>query len=272
MYERNELTCIKQTVKLTDDIYDKITKQLNEIDYIYSYIVYKKYKDGEHVGWKIRYNISANSKFNTIDTELLPSKIVTCILNTINNDKIHVIGYEQPDLSLMLRLYNPLIKTLAKEQHDRWQFLEMEDLRQMCRLVICNLYYSKYYLHKHLIARCFNNYVLMHIRNNKDRPTILSLDQTFKSDDENMRIADIVSDNSMEIEQEEKDCKEIEDTILREMKEIIIDYIGPRQYDQLLREYKNKQTTIWSRKLMQQIKAHLFELGINKKSFTKYYG
>ena len=154
------------------------------------------------------------------------------------------------------------------------EFLEMEDLIQMCNLVISDLYYKGYYIHKQLIRRAYINYVLMHIRKDKNRVQIISLDQPYnKSDNDNtLRIADMIPDINASNELSDKEDEEVQKRILLEVKDIVIDFIGPRQYDQLLREYSNKQTTNWSRKLMQTIKAHLFEMGISNKSFNKYYG
>ena len=94
-----------------------------------------------------------------------------------------------------------------------------------------------------------------------------------KSDDDcNVTIADMVPDTKLLDEQDDKENEEVMTQIITEVKDIIIDLIGPRQYDQLLREYANKQTTPWSRKLMYTIKAKLFDMGITIKSFNKYYG
>lgn len=267
----NILTNIVQEIHFDDDVKEVVSRQLSNLEFIYSYIVYSNYKNDDFVGWKVRYNVSQNEKYNTIAKQEVInniSKSLSCVPQT------KVATYMQPDLNLLLKLYNPLIKRLATDQHSRWRFLELEDLKQMCRLVICNLYYSGYYIHKNLVFRAFNNYVLLHIRYNRERPMIISLDQLYhkNDDDGDVSIVSMVPDTSLLDDQENKENKEIEEVILNEMKTIVIDYIGLRQYDQLLREYKNKQTTIWSRKLMQQIKAHLFDMGINRKSFNKYYG
>jgi hypothetical protein len=163
--------------------------------------------------------------------------------------------------------------SLTKFQQQNWQFLEFEDLLQMCRLVLCDLYYKGYYIHKNVLAISFNNYVLMHIRKQKNRPEIISLEQKYEktSDSNAITIADMIPDTEQLNKQYDEEIKEVDDRILREMKELVIDYIGQRQYDQLLREYSNKQTTNWSRKLMQTIKIHLFKIGISSKDFDRYY-
>lgn len=277
MFERNEMTNVvrrisfsKPIVSYTDDIFDSALslKRLN------SYIVYATYGDKRVSEIEIHYNVSQISKFNTlkgIDVANTISSAIDKLL--LQDERPKVVCHGQADLTSLIKQFKPLIVKLAKEQKQRWQYLEMEDLIQMCNLVICDLYYKGYYIHKRLVFRAFNNYVLMHIRKDKSRPEIISLEQEYaKSDDDNkLTVKDMVPDIKALNEQEDKENFEVERRILADMKDIVLDIIGPRQYDQMLREYSNGQTTNWSRKLMQTIKAKLYDLGINAKSFKKYY-
>ena len=274
MYERNELTNVVQKIKVGNDIQDAIFKQLARVNRVHSYIVYACRSGDNIVGWKIVYNVSQNNVLNTIEPLTIAEVVLEQISKYDASKSTNVVCYAQPPLDLLILQYGPLVNKLAKEQHDKWKWLEYEDLVQMCVLCICELYCKKYYIHKSLLRRTFNNYVLMHIRKDKDKPVMLSLEQRFakSDDDKDVTIADTIPDQRQieALEQEELDA--VEQQILEEMKGIIIDLVGPRQYDQLLREYGSKSTTPWSRKLMQKIKAHLFNLGISRKSFDKYYG
>ena len=241
---------------------------------IFSYVIYADYNEGNIESYTVRLNISQIDNLNKLTPLNTCKSIVNKIQKHLNNPvKKYVIGYGQVSLDLLIILFEPLVKKLSKEQRQRWAFLEYEDLCQMCRLVISDLYYKGYYIHKRLVYRAFNNYVLMHIRKDKLKPELYSLEQEWsKSDnDDCVTLADMIPDIKMLNDIDDKDNKEIENRILDEMRGIIVDFIGQRQYDQLLREYGNRSTTPWSRKLMVKIKAHLFEMGINSRSFTKYY-
>lgn len=261
MFKENKLTNVTFKVKNEEEL---LKLNLSNTNKVFSYIVYK-FVDY----YEIQCNISQINKYNTIKL----SDEINTICVKIQNGGDLVLCYKQPSLELLIKLYKPLVLKLSKEQKERWRYLEMEDLIQMCNLVICDLYYKGYYVHKNLIRTSFINYVLSHIRKNKSKPKILSLEQMYsKSDDDNeVRLADMIPDEKLLNEQDDNDIQEVYNKILHEMKDIVIDYIGIRQYDQLLREYSNNQTTDWSRKLMQRIKAHLFELGISSKSFNKYF-
>lgn len=262
MFKENVLTKVCKTLK-NDSIVDL---EIPNISKIFSYIVY--HNNGE---FEIQYNISQTNKYNTIKM----CEVINNITDAINKyDGLKkVVIYKQPSLELLLKLYKGLIIKLSKEQKQSWQFLELDDLIQMCSLVICDLYYKGYYIHKNLIRRAFINYVLLHIKKERNKPLIVSLEQEYskKDDDDKVTIADMIPDKQQLYAEIDSDNEEVQRKILQEVKDIVVDFIGIRQYDQLLREYTNKQTTEWSRKLMQRIKAHLFELGISKKSFYKYY-
>jgi hypothetical protein len=277
MYEQNILSCITKRIpaeKDFDAIKDILAGVLKEIGPIFSCVIYAEYKRDKFIGYMINFNISQNDTFNVLTPLQVFKKVLKKISIHFNtNEKKYIIGYMQPPLELLMRLFDPLIQKLAYEQHQRWTFLEYDDLCQMCRLVMSDLYYKGYYIHKRLLYKAFNNYVLMHIRKDRCKPEVYSLEQEWskRDDDDYVTLADMIPDTKLLEDLENKDNDEVENRILDEMRGIIVDFIGQRQYDQLLREYGNKSTTPWSRKLMVKIKAHLFEMGINGKSFKKYY-
>lgn len=273
MRKENKILNFEQIIKVGDDVANEIRKMFNNIGRVNSAVVYGEYDNGVLKAFRIKYNVSQCDDYNTIECIPFVRHVINELGKLSPNDEKYVICYMQPPLDMLVKLYKPLVLKLAKEIHQYWQHLEMEDLIAMCNLVICDLYYKGYYVHKSLIRTSYINYVLMHIRKDKNKPTMISLDQEYSKtdDDDKVTVADMIADTSMVDELEDKyDC-EVNSRVLQEVKEIVIDFIGPRQYDQLVREYGNKSTTAWSRKLMTTIKAHLFEMGINVKSFSKYY-
>lgn len=275
MYEQNLLNCITKQVPANEQaIKNSISKTLRKLGPVFSYVIYAEYDKNVLKGYTVRINISQNDRFNVLSPFKTCNNILKKIFDHMRNPvKKYVVGYKQPPLDLLIKLFNPLVQKLSYEQHQRWSFLEYDDLCQMCRLVMSDLYYKGYYIHKRLLYRAFNNYVLMHIRKDKCKPEVYSLEQEWskRDDDDYVTLADMIPDTKLLEDLEDHDNDEVENRILDEMRGIIVDFIGQRQYDQLLREYGNKSTTPWSRKLMVKIKAHLFEMGINGKSFKKYY-
>lgn len=272
MRDENILTNIVQVIEIDSDIEREVREQLVGLKKIHSMIVYGIYNNDVLEGWDVHYNISQTNKFNTITVSEIVNKLKEALVD--DGTVRHVYTHLQPTVSILIRQYRWLIVKLCKEMHAHWEFLEMEDLIQMCNLVICDLYNKNYYIHKRLIRRSFTNYVLMHIRKNKNRPAICSLEQLYhKSDsDSDVTFAEMIPDKQAMYAEEDKYDDEVLKQIIGEVRDIVVDLIGKRQYDQLLREYGNKQTTPWSRKLMVKIKAHLYDMGITSKSFNKYYG
>lgn len=248
---------------------------LENTDKIYSYIVFKK--DDTFV---IQCNISQTERYNTLTVDDVVNDIINIILNyeEINNDILAkgVLGYKQPPLELMLEAYDPLVNKLAMQQSEHWKQYERCDLCQICRMVMINLYRKGYYLHKELIRKCFINELLLEMRNDKYKPTVMSLDDVFykpiTSGSEDLTFADIIKDTSEELVEQEKRISEAEMLIFNELKDIIVDLIGIRQWNEFYRDYVNKHTTAWSRKTLMKIKNHLATLGLTRGKFNdKYY-
>ena len=274
MYNRFELEYIKREINIYDNIADELQKDLY-LKRINSYIVYSNIDNfGCLVGYIVQYNVSEHDKFNGLKMTDVYAKLNDALeLDAENPCLKRVVTYGQSDLNVMCKMYKPMIIKFAKEQCERWAELDMDDAVQMCNLVLCDLYYKKYYIHRNLLRRAYVNYVLMYFKKDRYKPIIQSLDDKYSKseDDAELTIKDMVPDVQLINEQEDSENLIVEQRIINEMREILVNYIGQRQYDQLLREYGNKQTTNWSRKLMMDIKAYLFELGITAKSFANYY-
>ena len=240
---------------------------------IYSYIIY--FTQGNlRESYTVKYMISECDANNTIDTVEATAEILL-IIGKDKQEKQRIIGYRQAHLDKLIELLQPLVRKLAYTQHHRWQHLEYEDLCQMCNMAIVDLYNKGYYIHKSLIEKTFNNMVLMELRHDRDKPSVVPLEQAFNGteDLEKLTIADILADPEDQLLKEEMDLKENKQWTFQEVKEIIIGLIGTRRFDRLFRDYGNGHTTAVTQKEMQRLRQHFAKLGLTKKEFdNRYYG
>ena len=255
-----------------EEIKSQLHTVLDELETIYSYLIYAKYKAEKLVCWQIEYTISQTDKYNTLHSCIVVDEIFA-ILKESNEKKVsNVIGYKQPSLDIQIQLFEPLINKLALKQIQRWPQIEYEDACQICRMTMLNLYRKGYYLHPTLVERCYNNDILSSIRKDKNKPEIISIDKVVHHDGDNtpLTIGDMLPDTQAEEDAEQKDAEEFIQLVFGQVKEIIIELIGERQFEQLMRDYGNKHTTSWSRKKMQQLKDKFKQMGINWESFNRY--
>lgn len=254
-----------------DTIKYKLENLLENIPMLYSYIVFKK--NDEFV---IQLNISQTERYNTLTVNKCINDIVNKLINTDNIQEGKVLCYDQPPIEILVEAFDPLVNKLALQQLEHWKQYEHDDLCQTCRLVMVTLYNKGYYLHKSLISKAFSNEILMEIRHDRDKPLMLSLDDAFyrpiKGGSEELTYADIVKDDCEELIQREREISEAEMLIFNEVKDIIVDLIGIRQWNEFYRDYANKHTTSWSRHTLLKIKNHLASLGLTRGKFNdKYY-
>lgn len=251
-------------------VFKSVYGVLCEVERIYSVIVYYEEEDSCYT---IQYNISQNDDYNTLEAHTVTSKIADIILNADNTKR--VCGYMQPPIDVCLEVYDPFVLHLARKARNKWKYLEEDDYAQICRMVMIKLYQKGYYLHKRLIEKAFNNELLMSFRNRRNEPLMVSFEDTFyapiTSSSEELKFADIIEDTSQREAEEERYIEEAEHAIFEEVKDIIIDLIGVRQWNELMRDYGNKHTTAWSRKKMTEIKRYFEKMGLTRKEFNKKY-
>lgn len=265
----NIITTMSIKILNNDDITRKLKEYLNNINKIYSYIIYTMIKDDEIAAWLIKLNISEEECFNTLEIE----KVINDIINIINeniNCKKHIIGYKQPSLEIMLKAFEPFIKKLVTKQIKKWPVIEYDDAYQICLMSILKLYNKNYYLHKSLIIKSYNNDILISLRKDRNKPNIISIDDKIIYNDKSVKIVDIIEDVNYKEEIENSEYIEYIQKVFTDMKDILIDYMGERQFEQLFKEYSEKRTTIWSRHKLSMVKNYLNKIGINKSSFDKY--
>lgn len=263
----NIITKVGQTISVTctkDEIKQQIASILDGYERIYSYLIYAKYKDKILIGWLVEYTFSQYDKYNTLQVCDIIDTIVDTLLN--NKDTVKsVIGYKQPSFELMLQLYKPLIHKLAVEQCNRWTELEYEDAVSICQLTMLKLYKKGYYIHKHLLRRSFENEILMSLRHSRSKPEMMSLEQEVSwkksEEDDALTIASMIPDYEEELRVERAQDKAAFDAVFAEIKDILVDMLGERQFQQLLRDYGNRHTTSWSRRTMKRIKNKFKKVG-----------
>lgn len=268
----NIIMKITQKIKCKSDkevLRVTINEALEELKFIYSYIVYRQTDD-----YLIQYNLSQQTRYNTLPSEQVCDEICNIICND-TGEGVEIIGYNQPSLEIILEAFDPLVHKLARVQGEHWQQYEHDDLCQMCRLIMVQLYRKGYYLHKRLIEKALVNQILMETRNDRNKPLILSFDDVFykpvSNSSEQITIADIVPDTDAILQEEEEEHLEGEFAIFAEVKDIIIDLIGIRQWNELFRDYSGKHTSTYTRKLMLKVKNHFEKEGLTRSKFNEKY-
>lgn len=240
-----------------------------QIDKIYSYVVYLNEEE-----YKIIYHISETSKYNTLDVGCVITNIINAIYLANKIDKTGIIGYEQPPLEILCELFQPLVHSLVKGQYNRWsKFYSYEELVQICYTTLCSLYSKGYYIHKFLLRKSFINDIYLSARQyNTKGHSLMSLSSTVKnSDGESVTIEELIPDTQQMEEQEDKENNEVLLRIRAEQRGIIVDLIGQRQYDQIIREWTSRATTGATQRKVNDLKHKVKQMGYTESEFNKYY-
>lgn len=273
--DKNVLHEFKQTLSLDEDIQQQVLDAFFVND-LYSYLLYARTNEyGVIKDYVLKFMIAQEMEFNTISKVSAVSHVLDCInmyKEYMGNTKI--IGYKQPPLEIMLELYEPLMYTMSHNIQLYWKNYEIDDLMQICRLCMCELYRKGYYIHKGILWTTFKNKILEEVRPIKNRGEVVSLEVLYNTrdgGDEKLSMMDVMSDKEEEERQQDADILEANLEIFAEIKNIIIDLVGHRQFDMLYRDYSKGHTTTQSRKLLIKIKNHLKTLGITQSQFNAKY-
>lgn len=258
-----------------DGVESVLYEALKSVKKIYSYIVYAKCENQDLQSFIIKYSISDTEAFNTIMVKDAIDDIMNNIYDYWDYYGItKIISYGQPPIDLMVELYNPLVYKLAKRIKNQWRFLELDDLAQTCRVCMVELYNAGYYIHKNLLWVTFKNKVLQELRPMRNEERTVSIYDVIgspDSDSKDIQIIDTLPDTDAINDEYDKDFHEAEMKVFQELKGIIIDLVGERQFDTLFRDYSRKHTTTTSRKLLIKIKTYLKSLNITRDDFDKKY-
>ena len=251
--------------------------------------------------YKIKETFQHNQSLDEIVSKLnhiVPTVMYSCIMRTANNvrkvictvsidDKYNTINkvdaiqifvkgvttgatvFLQPSLELMLDMYTPYVQSLAYKQYQHWQkYLEYEDLVQLCYLSMIKLYKHGYYLNDKLLYTTYIRDVLLSIRKRRTDYSVVSIEDKYGVDD-SLSIADALEDT--DYSNKMYDYESLQETlyIFNEVKDMIIDMIGERRFEQLFREYKDKTTTNSNRQMLTRIKREFNAQNITLDSFKK---
>lgn len=259
---------------------DDIVVELDTIfvdDYIYSFIVYIKCDDECNViTYQVKHIVSDEKMNNTLYIKNVIQTIVNAIIeHKTYKGKSKVICYGQPPIGLMVELYEPLIDSLSRSVLENWSQYELDDLKQICRMSMIELYNKGYYVHKRLLKKVFNRKILQEVRPLKRRGEVISIytrqNLDYTDGDEKLTIKDTLEDTDAIIAEEERDILEGELKIFEEVKGIVIDIIGERRWDMLFRDYTRGHTTNVTRLEMKRIKEQLKALGYTRDIFNRRY-
>lgn len=269
---RNEILSFKDTIALDDD-YDNIVDKVSVLVYddLYSYFVGRK---GENIVIKVCY--SETPEYNTINKAEATEDIITRITDyMITLSDIKCITFRQPPLELMIRLYQPMLGKMVDKLHDQWKMFDYEDLMSMANYVMVKLYRGGYYVNRYLVWTSLNNEVLIECRKFKHQPLTVAFEDVTKSDikldSEELTYGDMIEDESYKEEEEKEDEQQLEKYIFEQVKNIVIEKIGERQWDRLFRDYSKGHTTNASRQSMRRVSEYIKELGLTRQDFINHY-
>lgn len=256
-----------------ENIRQALTDTLGDITHVYSWILYDKKNE-----YLLSILVSETRVYNTLLVNNIADDILQALTQYHKTDKRkQVITHKQPPLEILCETYRPLVYSLCIQQHTYWPQIELEDLIQMCNLRICILYQQGYYIHKKLLNRAFANAVLVFLRPERYKPHIASLDEISDSKsggDENVSPLEVIEDESAseEIQNaiDEMDGYTFEDLLSSEMRNVVLEFVSQRTYDQWKIEYGTKTVSRQTASQVNALKSKLSALGISRKSITDY--
>jgi predicted DNA binding CopG/RHH family protein len=134
----------------------------------------------------------------------------------------------------------------------------------MCNLRICILYQQGYYIHAGIINRSFINHVLQFLKPERYRPAMVPLDTLVPGTDVPITdtIVDPTTDDEFQAVEDDADTLSLHEEITQEAIRTVKDFLTPRMFDQLLREYSTNVTSNNSRVMMTRLRRQLAALGI----------
>lgn len=250
--KENILTKVIYSFNCADDAKQTLESLFSDVGEVFSYILY--YKNDVY---KVSILISHDIKYNTVDSEYLINDVYMNIVKQ-NKGKDGVVTYKQGTLSVLVETFDNLCHSIANEQyrinHKRFEF---DDLLQITRLKLCELYNKGYYIHKSLLRQTVF-YYLSNIKNKSSyNKVLLSMDYIKQNEKDESSLYNTIEDIEYTNKIVDKEDSEFRVEVLNLQKESVMEIITPRQYDRLLMEYGARATTPWSEKLVYTIKQKL---------------
>lgn len=231
----------------------------------YSWSLYKKDRDN----YTLTYHVSQTARYNIIDVGCAVTNIVTAAAT--NTASRGIVGYEQPSLSILVEVMAPLVNSLVNRQASRWRQFSHDDLTQTCYMCLCELYRKGYYIHKALLQRTFTNTLYYKLRKVPRDVTMVSLSAPVHDTDDIVQVQDCIPDEAELVEEEERENNAVVAQILAEQRAIIVELIGQRRYDELLREWRSKTVTNKSSATVNRLRKMLLDAGYKPEQWNKYF-
>ena len=268
----NEIIELKDYIPIDSDENEIVDKVYNMIHCdLYSYFIGRKNDD---IIIKVCYAV--NVEYNTIDSDNAKCDIVNAIIDyLVTLSDVKCIAFGQPPLELILTLYEPMLAKMAHKIHQQWPRYDVEDLLSIANFIVVKCYKLGYYINKSLIWTSLNNEILLENRKVRYEPNVVSLEdkmkKTFKVDSEELTYGDTVEDPTYKAEEEQKDEQQLDQYVFEQVKQLIIEKIGERQWDRLWRDYSKSHTTNCTRQTMKRMKSYFEELGLTRQDFINHY-
>lgn len=259
---RNLINSYKITIANNDlETFKRCLLEL-DIPKLYSYVLYYNNKS-----YEFSCNVSQSDKYNTIDV----NKAIVNVVDKVNEpgSKNKIVTYDQPTLDVLVEALKPLVNALAYKQSKRWKNLPYDDLKQQCYCCLCTLYRKGYYIHKAILERTFQNAVYYMLRKEPRDIVTVSFEQTVG--DEGLTVADTIRDYEKEYEIEDAELDDAELQVLCAQRDIIIAIIGERNYDQIVREYRNHTVSSATHNKIERLHKRMEKDGFDKNFWMKYF-
>lgn len=211
--------------------------------------------------YELVYFVSENPQWNTLSYDTVQQIIESDLVKSNG-----IVCFGQPSIDLIIEIFDPFFMKLAVNAKRQFKNYEIEDLYQICRLVVVTLYNKGYYLNRPLIINAFRNELLLSCRHKSVES--VSIDDFFDDDDE-LAYGDTLEDLEYRYEDENKLHEQSMKDMLAEVQNYITERIGERGCFQLFRELLTGNTSVWGRSRRQHLAATLKELGITKDALLK---
>lgn len=219
---------------------------------LYSWLIRTTIKGGRIISFEVQFIISQTERYNTIDKTEAIVKMVE-LMSKEYSESVKVIGYGQPPLDMLIEIFSPLIHKLALQQNSYWP-IEVDDLEQMCRLSLCNLYNKGYYIHKHVLSIAFVRDVLVYMR--KQRKDVPYIDFSFLGKEEKDYLANVKDERSEELMTEYEEMEENQQ-LIAEKRDKVLKHIGKGKYDYLIRAMDTRTLTHGDYKCIDRLRKKL---------------
>lgn len=257
-----------------EDLVNILRKTFTQSFKVYSYIVYnKKDKSMEDSidAWRIVYFISDASTYNSIN---MYNKAIDIALTIVTDTlQSNVVCYKQPNIDIIVEVFKPLIKNICHNFVKKWPILEYQDAYQSCMYCLIILKNKNYYLHRNLINKVCINKLLSLVKPYKNTPLLVSFDDlyTISDNDKSINLLDVIPDTNEIIEKEDTLNAYSWLTIYEELKELLIEKIGPRRFERLFNAYGLQKGCNTAAHDLRYVKQFLQSEGITFDSFKNIF-